>query len=253
MLQVTVTRGENWESSATGFNARLHTTEEYKDNQDRVVLRRTFNLNSSTPEMLSTYYVYDDFGNLVYVLPPATNPDRTSGAPGSTELNQYGYQYRYDGYNRMSYRRLPGADTTDNYIYNNADWLVFHQEARQHGSTAYDDFGPGPYHTFYKYDANGRVIMKGVEKGRTGDRETIQGYFPGHTYQWETRSTAGGHLHGYTNLAIPSNTATMDVLEVNYYDTYDNIPGFAYDLRSEYSTMTQGLLVATKVKVLGTA
>ena len=43
-----------------------HTTEEFKDKQGRVILKRTYN-NDLTHD---TYYVYDDFGNLTYVLSP---------------------------------------------------------------------------------------------------------------------------------------------------------------------------------------
>jgi len=57
-LYVTVTKDENWTSGKAG------TTEEYKNKEGRVILKRTFNNQSGTIQVLSTYYVYDDFGNL---------------------------------------------------------------------------------------------------------------------------------------------------------------------------------------------
>ncbi|WP_254070780.1 DUF6443 domain-containing protein, partial [Pedobacter sp. L105] len=71
-LSVTVTRNENL--SATG---RGGTTEEYKNMEGQVVLQRTFNYTASSAilQMLSTYYVYDDLGNIAFVLPPGANPD----------------------------------------------------------------------------------------------------------------------------------------------------------------------------------
>ena len=63
-LYKTITKDENWQPGQTDPND--HTTEEYKDKQGRVILKRTFNLG----KWHDTYYVYDDFGNLTYVLPP---------------------------------------------------------------------------------------------------------------------------------------------------------------------------------------
>ncbi|WP_417943019.1 DUF6443 domain-containing protein [Flavobacterium sp. RS13.1] len=63
-LYKTVTKDENWQANQTYPND--HTTEEFKDNQGNVVLKRTFDAG----KWLDTYYVYDDYGNLTYVLPP---------------------------------------------------------------------------------------------------------------------------------------------------------------------------------------
>ncbi|MCH2218655.1 MAG: DUF6443 domain-containing protein, partial [Flavobacteriales bacterium] len=61
-LTKTITKDENWTVS-DGLN---RTTEEFKDKNGQVVLKRTYN-NSQAHD---TYYIYDDFGNLTYVLPP---------------------------------------------------------------------------------------------------------------------------------------------------------------------------------------
>lgn len=74
-----ITRDENWSLAQTNFME--HTTEEYKDKQGRVVLKRTFDQN----KWLDTYYVYDDYGNLTYVLPPK-----------AVTLNNVSNPYKYD-------------------------------------------------------------------------------------------------------------------------------------------------------------
>ncbi|MBK1442781.1 hypothetical protein JHJ32_22500, partial [Parapedobacter sp. ISTM3] len=70
-LYVTIMRDENWTAGRDG------TVEEYTDKQGRMVLRRLYNGS----EVQSTYYVYDDFGLLCFVLPPGRgtqfNPDGT--------------------------------------------------------------------------------------------------------------------------------------------------------------------------------
>lgn len=63
-LYKTITKDENWQPNQT--HPKNHTTEEYKNKQGQVVLKRTFD----DGKWHDTYYVYDDFGNLTYVLPP---------------------------------------------------------------------------------------------------------------------------------------------------------------------------------------
>lgn len=64
-LYKTITKDENWTSS----DGKDKTTEEYKNKQGQVILKRTYNYQRPH----DTYYVYDDFGNLTYVLPPKMN------------------------------------------------------------------------------------------------------------------------------------------------------------------------------------
>ncbi|MEO0902844.1 MAG: DUF6443 domain-containing protein, partial [Bacteroidota bacterium] len=74
-LQLTITKDENW----TPSDGNNHTVKEYTDKLGRVVLKRTYNASPSggSPEgdggagggAHDTYYVYDDYGNLTYVIP----------------------------------------------------------------------------------------------------------------------------------------------------------------------------------------
>ncbi|WP_299365575.1 DUF6443 domain-containing protein [Winogradskyella sp.] len=63
-LYKSVIKDENWQSGQQ--YPKDHTTEEYKNKLEQVILKRTFNRGKQH----DTYYVYDDFGNLTYVLPP---------------------------------------------------------------------------------------------------------------------------------------------------------------------------------------
>ena len=77
-LYKTITKDENHD----GTSSKAHTTEEFKDKQGRVVLKRTYE-NSVKHD---TYYVYDDYGNLSYVLPPKAEPH--TALPNSTKLSE---------------------------------------------------------------------------------------------------------------------------------------------------------------------
>jgi RHS repeat-associated protein len=58
----TITKNENWKST-DGFN---NTTEEFTDKAGRIVLKRGYDAGKKH----DTYYVYDKFSNLSYVIPP---------------------------------------------------------------------------------------------------------------------------------------------------------------------------------------
>ncbi len=47
-----------------------------------------------------TYYVYDQFGNLTYMIPPLVNNT-------ASQLDGLCYQYKYDHRNRLLEKKLP--------------------------------------------------------------------------------------------------------------------------------------------------
>ncbi len=63
-LYKTITKDENWYPNQKYEND--HTTAEFKDVQGNIVLKRTYNKGLQH----DTYYVYDKYGNLSYVIPP---------------------------------------------------------------------------------------------------------------------------------------------------------------------------------------
>jgi len=69
-LYKTITKDEDWvPNQLYPYCPNDHAVHEFKDKQGRIVLKRTFDAN----KWHDTYYVYDDYGNLTYVLPPKTN------------------------------------------------------------------------------------------------------------------------------------------------------------------------------------
>ncbi|QSS96313.1 DUF6443 domain-containing protein [Psychroflexus sp. ALD_RP9] len=63
-LYKSITKDENWQPNQA--QAHDHTTEEFKNKLGQVVLKRTYDNGQAH----DTYYVYDDYGNLSYVLSP---------------------------------------------------------------------------------------------------------------------------------------------------------------------------------------
>ncbi|TKC60168.1 hypothetical protein FBD94_14740 [Pedobacter hiemivivus] len=243
-LYKTTIKDENWNESY----GMAGTIEEFKDKEGRMILKRTFNLKDNLIEALSTYYVYDDVGNLSFVLSPGALPD--SGLPNQNLLDSYCYQYYYDGKKRLIEKKVPGKGW-ENIIYNSVDQVVYTQDARQQIETIVG-FTPGQYHSFKKYDVLGRLVISGQERNRMLTRGQIEALFEVQQNNWEVRTTATGHMHGYSNLSMPQNAVDMDVQVVNYYDDY-NIPDLPNNQSVSYSNLTKGLLTATKIKVSGTA
>lgn len=245
-LFVSVTKDENW----TPALGRSGTSEEYKDKEGRVVLKRSYLVVDGQPAKQSTYYVYDDYGNLAFVLPPKANPDDglTSGS-NQAALDNLCYQYQYDEYNRLINKRIPGKGWEE-FIYNKLDQVVYTQDAVQRAANI---------RSFVKYDALGRVIMTGVETGHDQTRAFIQNIVNdipnivnGVPNLWETRSNASsGHWNSYTVNAPPGNTPNMRALVVNYYDNLNGIVGLpAYATPAYASTATTGLPTASVTAIV---
>jgi RHS repeat-associated protein len=206
-LSVTIVKDENWVSGRAG------TSEEYKDKTGRVVLKRTFNYKSGVLEMLSTYYVYDDKGQLAFVLPPGANPD-AAAAISSATLNSFCYQYRYDERGRLLEKKLPGKGW-DFVVYNKLDQVVATQDSMQRVANRW---------IFTKYDALGRTVLTGIwDNSNTAiSRGALQSSLNSQTVLWEAAVSTG---NGYTSAAWPASWTTT--LTLNYYDNY-NFSAHAY-------------------------
>ncbi|MES2653122.1 MAG: DUF6443 domain-containing protein [Bacteroidota bacterium] len=229
-LSLTISKDENWMVA----DGKAGTIETYTDKMNRVVLKRNFNKVGATIEVISTYYVYDDFGNLSFVLPPGTNPDVAS-VPTQTVLDNSGYQYRYDDKKRLIEKRVPSKGW-EYMVYNKIDQVVFTQDANQRTGTQW---------TFTKYDAMGREILTGLyTDGST--RLVLQASVTASVaplYESRTNATATG----YSNVALPTSSITNYWVQ-SYYDDYDFLSmGTTYPPISVVSYRVKGLLTGKKV------
>jgi RHS repeat-associated protein len=256
-LTKTITKDENWVSG------KNHTTEEFKNKKGQLVLKRTYSdtdlnndgdTNDSGEQQVAhdTFYVYDNFGNLSYVLSPKA--EGQGGIPTSTELNELCYQYKYDYRNRLVEKRIPGKDP-EYIIYDKLDRPILTQDVNQRGSDRW---------LFTKYDALGRIAYTGnYWNGAPASQAVMQNYVSNVFYassstkNYEERS-ASGPIYNYTNQSFPSPPHNT-IYTVNYYDDYsfDRAgAGTPSSIGSVYgATLTdnvKGLPTGTKVRVLDT-
>ncbi len=201
-LYKTITKDENWQAS----DGKNHTTEEFKNKQGQVVLKITY----SNSLLHNTYYVYDDFGNLTYVIPPKVN--LTNGV-SSTELSELCYQYKYDDINRLIEKKIPGKDW-ESIVYDKLDRPVLTQDAVQKTQQKWN---------FTKYDNLGRVAYTGIVTS-SNTRSQMQSHFNAVNDTalklYETKKSSGTGFDGtyYTNSNFPY--SNLEILTVNYYDNY---------------------------------
>jgi RHS repeat-associated protein len=128
-------------TTMTDENGKL--TYVFKDKLGRVVLTRKL-LNGNSGANVDTYNVYDDYGQLVVVVPPGALT--ISGASASV-INDLTFQYKYDNKNRLSAKKIPGA-VAQKFYYDSRDLLVLTQDGNmfaesqsKHLATLYDDIG----------------------------------------------------------------------------------------------------------------
>ena len=202
-----------------------NSTIEFKNGQDQVVLVRKV---ISATENANTYYVYNDYNQLAYVIPPKASVE----ADPNTVLNDLCYQYKYDGRNRLVEKKLPGKGW-EYMVYNKADQLILTQDTVLKGKGQW---------LFTKYDQFGRPIYTGITNN-TASRTSMQNSVNANANLYETRTaTPGFTLNGipvnYTKLSTP--TSVAQVLSVNYYDTYP-----AYSFNPVFPSVIQGNPVLT--------
>ncbi|MGJ1446191.1 DUF6443 domain-containing protein [Sphingobacterium spiritivorum] len=232
-LYKTTIKDENWSSGKSG------TVEEYKDFDGRVVLKRVWETES---KKLETHYVYDDFGDIRYVIPPAITVNTFSEDAADPSYDAYIYGYKYDGRRRLTEKKIPGKGKEE-LVYNNNDQVVLSRDANRRAAGEW---------LFSKYDAFGRVIMTGIYTStESAATLTAQINSNGQTAGrlWENPTTTD---QGYTNAVFPTNIAYYHT--IHYYDRYD-FPenSFGAPTGNQASgARVKTLLTGTKTTTLGT-
>lgn len=218
-LYKTIVKNENWKS----FDVNNNTKQEFIDNEANTVLVRTYNDNDPH----DTYYVYDQFGNLTYVLPPmVTNP--------TSQMDALGYQYKFDRFNRAVAKKLPGKPW---------EFVLFDKMNRPIASgPVYSPWGDGTKGIMVtEYDILGRVVKTGwLNQSIT---ET-------------SRKNWQDSLNNGTN---PFTLGASDVLTQNFYDNYsfvgapNPVPSTLPDSTYPITNNVKGLATGTWVRILDSA
>ncbi|WP_261512654.1 RHS repeat-associated core domain-containing protein [Chryseobacterium paludis] len=186
---------------STVTDADGNTTTEFTNGLGQVILVRK---NDGTKDT-DTYYVYNEFGWLAYVIPPLAV---TASIPNQTALDNLCYQYKYDTLGRLVEKKLPGKGW-EYMVYDKADHLIMTQDAELRKAGKW---------FLTKYDPFGRIIYTGIIPG--ADRTSLQSLLNNYVIT-EYRNAQGFTRNGmqiyYTNDWCKE---VETILSVNYYDTY---------------------------------
>jgi RHS repeat-associated protein len=234
----------------------------YTDKEGVMVLKK---VRLTANQYASTYYIYDDFGSLVTVVPPEAESRLTTeyfhaAATDNSKdefLSRWAFRYRYDVRKRMVEKKVPGAESV--YMtYDPRDRLVMTQDGLQRSKS------PKEW-SYIKYDVLNRPIITGiVQEAGSWSLTFVQTYIdqfysdPGAAWY----EVPGTPLHGYTNYSCPNyNVVPEECLTVTYYDSYDfkttvrKASDYNYR-KSELSNMPEanprvkGLVTGTMTKIL---
>jgi RHS repeat-associated protein len=217
-LYKTITKNENWDPQYPAAG----TTEEFKDKEGRVILKRTYASSRIDSQNLSfeahdTYYVYDQFGNLTYVIPPSVTD-------AQSQLDGLCYQYKYDYRNRMVEKKLPGKQW-EFIVYDKLDRVV------ATGPTLNPFGGLETGWMITKYDAFNRPVYTGWKEDTFDEvaRRSYRDAQNANTILHETKTSPStnivdGLTIAYTNEVKPYE---FKILTVNYFDDYHFPNAFA--------------------------
>ncbi|WP_336704348.1 DUF6443 domain-containing protein [Chryseobacterium indologenes] len=204
----------------------------FKNTKNQVVLER----RGAAGNFADTYYIYDKYDHLVYILPPLASfePDISTN---ETKRANLCYENKYDGKNRIAERRLPGKGW-ELLVYDKQNRLVAVQDAvlKTKGQWLYS-----------KYDQFGRVAFTGITSG--GDRKTEQELADGilNNNVKMTSSVVfnrqGMDVFYDPATSYPHASKWIALLSVNYYDSY---PPYSFNPPLPTSILDQSVLTETQ-------
>ena len=217
-------------SYASGQLSVVKTTDEdlnvsytFTDKMGHVVLSRQM----KGSETHDTYYVYDDKGNLCFVLQPMYQ--------SSANLDQYAFQYKYDGRNRCIWKKLPGAGYME-MVYDNADRLVFSQDGNQRALTS------GNW-TYYKYDGLNRLTEQGTCTNKvttSGTNVLVQHFYDSYAF----RSQAGFNNSNFPDDASGNGKGALTASVATVLGSSNKIyTAYYYDIKGRVAKTVQSNLL----------
>jgi RHS repeat-associated protein len=171
-------------------------------------------------------------------------------------IDNWGFQYKYDGRRRMTHKKVPGADWVY-MVYDHRDRLVMTQDSEQRKSNQW---------LVTKYDALNRPIVTAIYTHASSvDQATMASQISTTAFYDTFDGTTT--FHGYSNTVFPTDVTKLNVLTVMYYDSYDykNLINderynyksdelanqYKYDVAGNSFPGVIGQVTGTKSKVLG--
>lgn len=264
-LYVTATRDEDG-----------HVKMLYKDKEGHTICQLT-RIAFSSPALgyvpsdwIRTFYIYDNMGNLRFVMSPeavkAVTPLNWQTDPwviSQTVADGLCYQFTYDQRGRVVERKIPGKDV-EYYVYDSRDRVVLYQNGtlRNYVNVPFFIGGCNNYWEFTIYDGLNRVLETGLWNNcPSNTRQQLAAMV---TDANNYASTSLMYFLKQNNLSTyPGQIDNAQIYTYTYYDNYSQLgssfnPVYVSQLTgtapyAAYPTATNstiGLVTGTKVRVL---
>jgi len=228
-LSVVDSKDENASGTSPGGHSRT-----YYNAEGKTVLVKSFKADNT---VLYAYYVYDDYGQLIFIISPKAVAKMSLTNNWDTQLltEDLVFRFRYDYKKRMIEKKVPGKQP-EWFVYDELSRLKLSQDGNLRLQNRWN---------FFKYDIFGRTIVQGLVQDQTNvtleAMQSIVDSYVNHTstFDYETSDNTTG-TNGYTNQSFPNVNSTVTpskTLVVNYYDQY---PSEVNTVR--YAFRTQPLL-----------
>ena len=237
-----------------------HMVIEYKNLQGLTILKKVQSANTpGTAHVgwLCTYYIYDDFNHLRFVLQPQAVVSMQSvgnWTVTNTIRDELSFYYSYDSRGRLIIKKIPGAGI--NYIvYDAHDRMVMSQDSMLRNQGKW---------MVTLYDTLNRNIQSGlVNNSSIGNKTAAQlqtegsslNVYPFNQYNtplsgYEQLSQTGYDI--YDSIPLGGPTGILDNTYITNSNFIMTIPGsFPYADIINQSLRTKGMLTWSKIKVIG--
>lgn len=228
-------------------------TVEFKDKEGNVILKKVQIGNTVSDDhnnWLCTYYVYDAFNRLRFVLSPKATEAYLNGQSIAAIADELCFKYEYDQQGRMIMKKVPGAGEV-RMVYDGRDRLVMMQDANMRVQQKWQ---------YTNYDELNRPVSMGLI--------TDPANYNNHAF----------HLNAaYNSTSYPNlNNYSYEELTRNFYNDYNWLSLYGNPLSATYNSgynsylqaasnqwpyvqdnvttsKLRGVLTGTRIKVLGTS
>ena len=191
-----------------------HVSIEFRDRKKRLRVQR---LAVSDGNYADTYYVYDNYDELRYVIPPMAS-EQLAG-PSSVgkewivsdkEISDWCYYYEYDIFGHVTVKKFPGSEKTV-YRYNGNNRLTLSQNGEQRKSGSW---------TFYFYDHLVRLVLSGEISCMPSEAEDL--LKENHVAEFVGGANTLNYGYRIGTQALAEDYFSPDV--AYFYDNYDFLP-----------------------------
>lgn len=180
---------------------------EYRDYQNKLLLQKQGKENL----FASTYYVYDNFSRLTYVLPPNSltflHRDSLYGENDSA-IMRFAYIYHYNSRDLLVSKKLPGCEEI-RMIYDKSNKLILSQDGNQRARGCW---------TYNAYDNTRRLMYQAEVKINNSDYAQLTMIYKDQSCTESVTDNTDNYNIGYTTEAITYDA--FKPLLAYYYDDY---------------------------------